>query len=173
MERNVSGDHPLRRYFEETLYAILTRDLLLRDVDDVTLYLRDMLLKFLSQDALILMRDPLGRPIQSVSEMLAEGDVRQNADSFDREREVHRSIGDFLLFCSGMFPEYLERTRSGADALLDPIQQGQESYYVVSTFQYGRYADEAPTFRKLSEGFEEFRDGLELVRQRIGIRMDH
>jgi hypothetical protein len=170
MHRDVSGDHPLRDLFGEIVADILTRELLMRDVDDVAVYLREMLLKFMDQDALFGVRDPLGRRLESVSEMLLEGDVRHHADSFDREREVHRHIGDFLLFWSGMFPEYLERMRTAQDALLDPIRQGQESYYVVSTFAYGQYADEAPTFQKLSEGFVVFREGLYLVRDRLGYR---
>jgi hypothetical protein len=75
-------------------------------------------------------------------------------------------VGDFLLFWSGVFPEFLRQLKAptGQDALLDPIRQGQMSYYVVSTFDYGRYADEAPTFRRLSEEFDLCREGLAALR---------
>jgi hypothetical protein len=38
------------------------------------------------------------------------------------------------------------------------------SYYVVSTFDYGRYADEAPTFLRLSEEFDLCRESLAMLR---------
>lgn len=160
---DVSGDHPLRAYFHTALQESLTKEMMLRDVDDVQSYLEEMLLRFLSQDALYV-RDSTGRPIEVVAEMLVEGDVRLGADSFDREREVHRHIGDFLLFWSGFFPEFLSKR----ERLLDPVGQGSHSYYVVSTFEYGRYADEAPTFRKLSDGFREFQMALQIMRDRLG-----
>jgi hypothetical protein len=160
MKREVSGDHPLRAYFHEALQDVLEGDLCLRDVEDVEGYLEELLLRFISQEAQYV-RDPSGRPIETVAEMLMEGDIRFGADSFDREREVHRHIGDLLLFWSGLFPGF---TSSG---LVDPDRQGSHSYYVVSTFDFGRYADEAALFRKLSEGFSDFRYGLQLARGRI------
>lgn len=165
MKRDISGDHPLRSYFSETLHDSLNAQLGLSGTEDVEAYLAGMLIEFLNFDGIYAIRDAEGKPVQSVVEMLAEGDIRQNADSFDREREVHRHIGDYLLFWSGLFPEFLYRLKSRTgDLMVDVIKQGQFSYHVVSTFDHGRYADEAPVFKKLSDEFDAYRAGLNLMR---------
>lgn len=166
MRHDVSGDHPLRAYFVDAVHDSLNHRLGMRDSEAVESYLAEMLVRFLHLDAIYGVRDAAGRPVTEVAEMVAEGDVRLRANSFAREREVHRQIGDFLLFWSGLFPEYLERLRkSGAkDALLDPIGQGRMSYYVASTFDHDPYGEEAAIFRRLSDDFEDYRYGLSLVR---------
>lgn len=160
MRREVSLNHPLRRFFSETIHETLTDKLQISDTEAVENYLASMLIEFLNFDGIYAIRDATGRRVESVLEMLAEGDVRMNADSFDREREVHRHIGDFLLFWSGLFPEYL----AGRDSVVDVVRQGQFSYHVVSTFEHEPYANEAQTFRKLSVHFDDFRAGLNLLR---------
>ncbi|HEY0867935.1 MAG TPA: hypothetical protein VGE01_11170 [Fimbriimonas sp.] len=162
MKRDVSGNHPLRAYFHEALQESLESDLRLTDVEDVEVYLEELLLRFISQEEMYV-RDPLGQPIESVAEMLLEGDVRYGADSFDREREIHRHIGDLLMFWSGLFPGMAK------GSLLDPVQQGSQSYYVVSTFEFGAYAAEATLFRKLSDGFADYRYGLQIARGKMGL----
>jgi hypothetical protein len=98
--------------------------------------------------------------------MLVEADVRLNADSFDREREVHKHIGDFLLFWSGLYPEFLRKLKApgSKDLFVDFDEQGKYSYHVVSTFDHDPYSAEAPIFRKLSAEFEQYKYGLSLVR---------
>lgn len=165
MKREVDGQHPIRGYFSVALHESF-HSLGLRETDDVEGYLVRMLVEFLHRDGIYNIRDAAGRPVESVVEMVAEGDVRLNADSFEREREVHKHVGDFLLFWSGMFPEFLQHLRapSAKDALLDCTKQGQLSYYVASTFEHAPYTDEAPTLRKLSEDFEAYQRGLNRVR---------
>ncbi len=163
MKKMVSRDHPLQKYFKQVVHHTLEDDLGVRGQGDVEAYLADLLLAFLHREGLFTIRDATGRPLETVSEMLAEGDIRLNADSFDREREVHRHIGDFLLFLSGLFPESL--VRSGGEGSLDSaVRQGKVSYHIVSSFEHGPYTDEAATFRKLSDRFEVWREGLYLLR---------
>jgi len=133
---------------------------------DVEKYLTSMLLDFLRLDSVYSIKDKYGKPVTSVSDMLLEGDLRCNADSFDREREVHRHIGDFLLFWSGVFPEFLKVVASplGKDALLNPIGQGRMSYHFASTFDHNPYTEEAKILKKLSHEFETYQYGLSLVR---------
>jgi len=166
MMREVSSDHPIRRFFAEALHESLSGKLGLQNAEDCERYLGEMLVNFLHHDGLYAIRDAEGRRVVAVTDMLVEGDVRLNADSFAREREVHQHIGDFLLFWSGVFPEFLKHLKAplAKDALLDPIRQGQYSYYVASTFDHGDYADQAPVLRRLSEEFEAFRDGLGMLR---------
>ena len=106
-------------------------------------------------------------------EMVAEGDIRLNADSFEREREVHKHIGDFILFWSGIYPEFLRHLKLhfGCDLICDYTRQGRESYYVVSTFDHAPYDREANTFRKLSSRFEEYTFCLRQVRETIPLSL--
>jgi hypothetical protein len=163
MKRDISQDHPLRQFFTETLHDSLSGRLALPGAVELESYLTTMLIDFLNFDGIYAIRNAEGKRVESVVEMLAEGDVRQNASSFEREREVHRHIGDFLLFWSGLFPEYLGRASNAVDA----IKQGQFSYYVVSTFEHEPFGQEAGTFRKLSVHFDDVREGLSQVRTHL------
>ena len=165
MKRDLSDQHPIRIFFRDAVHHSLSNRLGLRGIEDVEIYLAEMLAKFLHDEEIFSIRDSKGRRVRSLPEMLAEGDVRLNADSFERERQVHQHIGDFLLFWSGLFPEFLESVGASAkDGLIDAIRQGQHSYYVVSSFDYAPFDMEAPTFKKLSEQFESCREGLSLMR---------
>jgi len=166
MKREISSDHPLRHYFVEALHDSFNRELGMEDSTDVEEYIGDLLVNFMDVDNVYEIHDAYGRPVTSVTDMIVEGDILGNADSFDREREVHRHVGDFLLFWSGLFPEFLKQMRApgSRDVLLDPIKQGRFSYHVVSTFKHGSYAHEAPIFKKLSDEFEQYQYGLGLVR---------
>lgn len=163
MRRDISEDHPLRSFFENAVHESLSGRLGLRDCDDVEKYLAQLLVLFLHHENIFSLRDAGGRRLESISEMLAEGDVRLNAVTFDREREVHRHIGDFLMFWSGVFPEFLSRVPE-LESVDDAVNRGRFSYYVVGSFDHAPYDAEAPTFRKLSAEFEACREGLLLVR---------
>jgi hypothetical protein len=167
MKLDMSGDHPIRQYFAEALHESLSGIGLIEG--EVESYLAEMMVRFLHRDGLYEIRDAFGHRLESVADMVVEGDVRLNANSFDREREVHRHIGDFLLFWAGIYPEFLKNLKAptGKDALLDPVRQGRYSYHLVSTFVHGDYAREAPVFRKLSNDFEAYLYGLRLVRDRF------
>jgi len=165
MRKEISGEHPIWMYFGKAVHEALNSQMGLND-DDVEVYLTGMLVEFLHRDNVFAIRDRTGHTLQSIADMLAEGDVSRNADSFAREREVHRHIGDFLLFWSGLFPEFLRdmKLQDLRDMLLDVNRQGKESYHIASTFDYGPYTADAKTFRKLSTQFEAYQAGLMLVR---------
>jgi hypothetical protein len=153
-------EHPLRELFAEKLHTQLDRHVGLTD-EQVETYLLDLMIAFMHRDRMYAIRDAQGRIVHSVTAMLAEGDVRFNAESFDREREVHKHVGDFLLFCGGMFPEMLQGQAVDVDS------QGRESYYIASTFTHSPYEAEAALFAKLSAEFPAYRFGLKLVRDSL------
>lgn len=166
MEPNIDPHSPIRSFFSEALHRSLHRELGLPETQDVDAYIVEMMVKFMHWDSVFAVRDATGKPVETVAAMLMEGDVRVNADSFAREREVHRHIGDFLLFWSGMFPEFLKHLKrpGSPDMVLDVTEQARFSYHVVSTFEYPPYDGEAPMFRKLSADFEAYQEGLRRVR---------
>lgn len=162
----VSETHPLRLLFQRLVEAKF--NLALEPTDPRMIrYLSDLLTDYVHMDNIYRLRDARGRPLQQVAEMMTEGDVRLNAPSFLREREVHRHIGDFTLFWTGVFPEAIPPMRLPwkRDHLIDYVAQGKRSYYIASTFDYGDFAEEARLFRQLSELFEFCVYGLSLVRQ--------
>ena len=128
----------------------------------LTDYLSDLLVRFTRLDAIFRVRDALGRRLEEVAEMLLEA---QECSSRPR-REIHRHIGDFTLFWSGLYPEALSKLRAPdrKDHLFDYCQQGKESYRIASTFDQDPYGSEARVLRQLSEEFEMFKDGLSRVR---------
>ena len=137
------------------------------DDRQVMRYLTRLLTEFAHIDSLYRLRDLNGRPLREVAEMLYYADVRLGAQSFYQEREVHRHIGDFTLFWTGVYPEALPRLRASLrkDHLIDYVKQGKESYRLVSLFDIGEWREEAPMFRRLSENFEVAMQGLHAVRQ--------
>jgi hypothetical protein len=132
-------------------------------------YLSDVLVDFTHRDNLFRIRDARGKPLEEVAEMLVEGDVSLNASSFNREREVHKQIGDYTLFWTGVYPEMLRYLRSSGrkDHLVDYVDQGRKSYRIASTFEHEPYASEAAVLRCLAEQFETCMYALHMVRREM------
>lgn len=158
--------HPLYELFDELVRRALDRELSAGSDDEIADYLTLLLLNFAHTDRVFAITDREGRRVRSVSEMLEEGDVLLNADSFEREREVHKHIGDFILFWMGVYPEFLKHLRAEffPDRGCDYARQGSESYHVVSTFDHKPYDHEAPKFRRLSERFDAYAACLHTIR---------
>ena len=129
----------------------------------LTDYLTELLLRFVRLDAVFRIRDPIGRRLEEVAEMMLEADQREARP----RREVYRHIGDFTLFWSGVYPEALRRLKAAdrKDHLLDYCEQGKRSYYLASQFEDEPYRDEAPVLRRLSQDFELCTYGLNRVRR--------
>lgn len=168
MPAGVPEGHPLCRLFATLTERNFAQQLHWPDAQ-VIRYLSDVLVDFVHVDNLYKIRTAAGRRVEEVAEMLAEGDILLGAPSIDRERAVHKHIGDYTLFMAGLFPEYLDRLqRSGVvlspDALLDHLRVGKRSYRIVSEFTYGPYGETAPLFRKLSQNYELCVFGLGYVR---------
>ncbi len=120
-------------------------------------YLADVLTDFAHMQQVYKIKDLSGRTLHEVADMLLHADVRLEATSFNREREVHKHIGDFTLFWAGLYPENL----------LDYVQQGKNSYAIAASHDYGDYRRQAPTLQKLSDEFELCLFGLHSVRKQM------
>ena len=80
----------------------------------VTDYLADVLTDFAHMGRVHQVKDLQGRPLEEVADMLLQADVRLGAEVFNREREVHKHIGDFTLFWAGVYPDALPRLQAQA-----------------------------------------------------------
>jgi hypothetical protein len=164
----IPQNHPLRLFFLILTENNFTQKLNWSD-PFVTEYISNLLIHFTHVDRLYEIQNSSGKPVDTVAEMLMEGDIMMRARTIEREREVHRYIGDYTLFMTGIFPEYLKRLKlekmiEHADFLIDYIKVGKKSYKRVSEFNYGRFKERAPLYRKLSENFEICIAGLGLIR---------
>jgi hypothetical protein len=164
----ISADHPIRQLFFTLVQQTFQRKLG-EHSPEVSRYLSDVLVDFTHRDQVFALRNAQGKRLEEVAEMLVEGDVTLNATSFEREREVHKHIGDFTLFWTGVYPEMLRylRAASRTDHLIDYVEQGRKSYRIASTFQYDPYVEEATLLRELAERFELYVHGLHLVRKEL------
>lgn len=165
MSDSLWSSKDLGAFFSEVVRQAFRRRFGMTD-EELCAYLSGMLTQFTLFDNVYRLRSTAGQRLTEVAEMLVEGDVRLNATSFAREREVHRHIGDFTLFWTGIYPESVPRMKSVShDLLIDYRRQGKESYHIVSTFEIGQYRDQAPLFKRLSEEFDQCVEGLHLVRK--------
>ena len=157
-------DHPLRRLFSGLTEHTFMAALGVAD-PNLTDYLSLLLSRFLHFDAIYRLRNTAGRRLEEVAEMVIEAEGLPPEGR--TRREVHRHIGDFTLFWTGVYPEALRRLRSAAtrDHFIDYCAQGKRSYYIASTFDEPPYRDEAPVLRRLSEEFELCAYGLSQVRR--------
>jgi hypothetical protein len=97
-----------------------------------------------------------------VTDMLAEAQAREGA----ARREMHRHIGDFTLFWTGVYPEIADRMRQGRkDSLLDYRDQGKRNYFIASTIPASDVTAPDEVLKRLSDNFELCVYGLSEVRR--------
>ncbi len=155
----------LRRYFAGlTEFAFETR----LGVADPPLieYLGDLLTRFVRTDAVFNVRNLTGRQLDAVADMLVEAEARVG----EARREVHRHIGDFTLFWTGVYPEALEHFQRGPrkDFFLDYCAHGKRAYYIASTIPTrDDRQDENAVLSRLSHEFELCVYGLTEVRKEM------
>ena len=126
-------------------------------------YIAGLLARFIHCDAIYHVRNPAGRRLEEVAEMLAEAEQRIG----DSRREVHRHIGDFTLFWTGLYPEALRRlqTRPRLDYFVDYCEQGKRAYHIASTIPTEQDAEENEVLERLSHDFELCAYGLGELRR--------
>src|SRR5262245_13895567 len=98
-------EHPLRRLFAGVAEQTFQSQFGVADPPLVD-YLSALLSRFVHVGAIYRLRDGAGRVLDQVVDMLAE--AAQMPEGRTR-REVHRHIGDFALFWTGVYPEVLGR----------------------------------------------------------------
>jgi hypothetical protein len=163
---SISDRHPLRQLFRSLVSDTLLRQLRFGDLDTAE-YVADLLTRFVHIDGIYRIRDARGRRLEEVAEMLIEADARFGGGPFDREREVHRHIGDFTLFWTGVYPEALRHLQAETrkDHLVGYVRRGRHSYYIASSLTSRDVRAECRVLRQLSESFEVCMYGLHLVRE--------
>lgn len=126
-------------------------------------YLSDLLLRFVRLDGVHRVRRSSGVPATEVYEMLLEGQKRIGL----ARRDVHRHIGDFTLFWSGVYPESLRRTHGDelSDAFMDYCRQGKRAYAIAADIEGDERRPPCELLRRLSEQFDLCAYGLREIRR--------
>ncbi len=127
-------------------------------------YLTDLLTRFVRSDAIYRVRNLTGRPLAEVAAMLMEAEERIG----DARREVHRHIGDFILFWAGCYPESLPKLKrpESIDFLIDYTQQAKRSYHIASEIPTDAVAAApGPVLQRISAEFDLCVYGLGEVRR--------
>ncbi|KPK01458.1 MAG: hypothetical protein AMK71_05470 [Nitrospira bacterium SG8_35_4] len=168
LKNTISPDHPIRDLFREALNFGLK--ITPPDKDEIAEYIEDQILcEFISAENLYRIRDASGKKLEDIADMLLEGNVLLNANSFEREFHVHKHIGDYTLFMLSMFPSSLV-TKKGKEFILGKIVipdaslsehymiQGQRSYRIAAEFS------NKELFQELASNFSLYKNILELVR---------
>ncbi len=153
MTVKIPPQHPITRLFNQGLELSFKYQPNIYRPEVKEYLLNEILLRFLHVDNLYKIKTLTGRVISDVGELLLEGEILANASSFEREKEVHRHIGDFILFMAGFFPESLKKIKINSPTGLilhlkslyivfnDPfdfyLMQGKESYKKVSLIEKG------------------------------------
>jgi hypothetical protein len=124
-----SRTNVVRRYFAGITEHTFHADLGVTDTHLVD-YLTDLLTRFIRSDAVYRVRDLTGRPLSEVAQMLLEAEERIG----EAKREVHRHVGDFILFWAGCYPDALPKLKrpNTADSLIDYCSQAKRSYRIAS-----------------------------------------
>jgi hypothetical protein len=156
--------HPLRLYFDGLTEQTFMADLGIADPPLVG-YVSTLLSRFVHVDTIFRLRADSGRRLEEVAEMMMEAEAVPAEGR--TSRELHRHIGDFTLFWTGVYPDQLKRLRAitHKDHFIDYCTQGKRSYYIASTFEGEQFAEESPVLRRLSEQFEICAFGLAKVRE--------
>lgn len=166
------NDHPedqepmgaLDRFFSGLNEFIFHSKLGVADVQLID-YVNDLMMRFVRIESLHNVRRSNGRPVTEVFQMLCEAEKRIGL----ARREVHRHIGDFTLFWSGMYPESLRREKpdSKADWFKDYCRQGKRAYAIAAQIEGGEDRPSCDLLNRLSEQFELCAYGLREVRREI------
>lgn len=165
----IRTDHPLNRLFADLVHKHLVRSAGIEDIE-VARYIASLLVDFTHVDSLYRIRNAKGKRLEEVAEMLIESNPILEGRSFFHEREVRKHVGDYTLFLSGLFPEYVSRLPVRGlrrDAFIDYMEAGKESYRVVASFDQFEFKEIAPLFRRMAERFELCVFGLNLVKTEL------
>ncbi len=131
---------------------------------ELVAYISRLLVRFTKTDTMHRIRQLDGRPATEVVTMMTEAQHRIGL----AKREVHRHIGDFTLFWTGLYPESLRglQSKDRNDHFVSYCHQGKKAYEIASEIADEEDSD-APSdlLHRLSEQFEMCAYGLREVRR--------
>lgn len=127
-------------------------------------YIISLLTEFARTDNLYRIKNAQGQRIETIVEMLLEAKNSSTVSSDKenlREREIRKHVGDYSLFMTGIFKEYVER-----HAFLDfYLEEGKRAYLFVFDFDREHYISGSTIFFELSRRFEFYAGALHYMKK--------
>ncbi len=164
----IRENHPLKHLFSGLVEHAFQSELGICD-PELSDYVADLLVTFTHVDEMMVARDAAGRPIAEIAEIIANFELEGTDITGDRGRFLHRRIGDYTLFWSGIYPESVPRTSgpSWRDHLIEYVVFGKRAYAIASQLTPAGEVPPSDLLKRLSEDFETCAHGLGLVRQEL------
>jgi len=131
---------------------------------ELVAYVSDLLIRFTKIESMHRIRQINGRPATEVVSMMVEAEQRIGG----AKREVHRHIGDFALFWTGLYPESLRELQGPdrRDQFVSYCHQGKRAYEIASEIEPdSEVLAPSALLKRLSEQFELCAYGLREVRR--------
>jgi len=127
---------------------------------EAAIYLTEMLTEFARTEKLYKVHVSKGKKVQTIVEILLEcNNVPDEAT--ESEREVRKYVGDFSLFMSGIFRDYVNR----GSYLRYYMNEGMKSYFAVSRLDLEMGKGDPIMFSRLSREFEFYSGALDYMRR--------
>lgn len=123
--------------------------------EDLAHYVAGVLVEFVHIERLFKLTDAEGHRLEYLFEMV---EAAESAGEMG-QRRAYKHLGDYALFMTGLFPEYLERAGRPASPIYY-IERGKASYAHLARID--PLKPYAPLFRKLADRFEACVAGLQL-----------
>ncbi len=126
-------------------------------------YVSSLLVRFSRFDAMNRVRQLNGQPAAEVVVMVAEAEMRVG----EARREVHRHIGDYTLFWTGVYPEALRELKAPdkKDQFVSYCAQGKRAYRIASSIRCSESNESNDLLQRLSDQFEMCAYGLREIRR--------
>jgi hypothetical protein len=152
----------LERFFSGLSEYVFFSQLGVADTELVD-YISDLLVRFSRLEALHRVRHLDGRRATEVVSMVIEAEQRLG----EARREVHRHIGDYTLFWTGVYPEALRelQTSDSRDQFINYCAQGKRAYRIASDIAADARQVSAGLLMRLSDRFEMCAYGLREIRR--------
>ncbi len=153
----------LKRFFQK-LTLLCFKQLLIEN-HVIAEYVSSLLVRFAHTEQLYKVRNAQGERLEFIIDLMMEAntslDLQNDRFSPFREREVRQHIGDYTLFMTGIFREFVEKNSS----LKYYMDQGKISYSSVSEFDRLAENQGANLFQNLSDRFEVYSWALNYMKK--------
>jgi len=160
VQRRGEGLEKVREFF---LWSVRRSfwDLNLKE-PQISEYVAEVLTNFVRIENLYPLTNQRGEPLETIAEMLLEANmITLSGGSLYKEREIRKHIGDYALFMSGLFPEYVKRRSLWTYYL----QQGALAYFQVSELNRALLRPGVGLFEELAKRFEFYVGALNYMRK--------
>ena len=135
-------------------------DLGIKDAE-VAEYIALLLTNFARTENLYRIRDFRGRRMETAVEILLEANLSWHSEHWDREKEIRKHTGDYILFMAGIFREWVEKQ----SFLSLYLEEGRKAYQTVSEYHRAFYQPGSRLYSELSRDFEFYVGALNYMKK--------